>query len=175
MPVRTFLREKFLHTHENRAFNQVADLLQQAWGGEDQELVILLGNYYCSGVEIDATLITRRSIIVIDFKNYGGTVTFSENDYWTANDVVIRGGGTRNPFLQIQRNRFALMNYLSDEAIFDSTCLCNLGHISGLVVFSQPIFFDASQIPGRIRSYFDITDVDGFLRKVREISSPEII
>jgi hypothetical protein len=56
----------------------------------------------------------QDSISVIDFKDYEGKVAFSENGKWYADDVEIRGGNKRNPYLQIRDNKFALLDFLKN-------------------------------------------------------------
>ena len=65
-------------THENKAFNQLYDLLADIWSERDEPLH-LLGNFFVDGRDVDALIIKRNAIIVIDFKDYGGALQFSEN------------------------------------------------------------------------------------------------
>ena len=63
----------FDHTHENKAFDKLYELLKAQWAELDEPLH-LFGNFYVDGCEIDALVIKRNAFIVIDFKDYGGTL-----------------------------------------------------------------------------------------------------
>lgn len=173
MPIRTYIGERFIRTHENRAFDQMVDLLESAWG-DSEELVILLGNFFCDGIEIDAAVIRQRSITVIDLKHYGGQVVFSENGPWYADDVRVKGGNKRNPYIQIRDNRFGLMKWLERAGVLGRAGRHGLGHISGFVVFDQPIRFDRSQLPPKIAPWFDAVDIDHCVRSLSQVASPQI-
>ena len=144
MTVRAYRTQPFETTHENRAFDSLLAELLSVWG-ESEELVVLLGNLYCRGVEIDAAIIRQRSITVIDFKDYGGDIRFSESGTWFANDVEVKGGSKRNPYHQIRTNKFAFLEFIQDLHGLPSGRSPNLGHISGMVLFQRPISFDENQ------------------------------
>lgn len=161
----------FSHTHENHVFNQLYDLLQQHWGGQHEPLH-LLGNFYIDGVEVDALIIKRNAIIVIDFKDYGGSLKFSENGRWLINGNEVRGGNKSNPYQQIRDNKFQLLNYLKEYVSFQSSP--NFGHIAGLCVFHQSIDFDSSSLPHNVSRWFHIADMNSIVRATDAIVSTAI-
>ncbi len=126
----------------------------------------MVGNVSCNGHQIDALFISSGRIIVIDFKNYGGQLTFSENNPWqihTGNDFVfVQGGGKiRNPYQQVQAYRYSLINFLGSKlsnVLEPNHENFKLGHLSALVLFHQRVSFDMNEIPQRISVYFDISD-----------------
>mgnify|MGYP003630697239 FL=1 len=81
MTFKAYRAAPFSHAHENRIFNQLYDILLAHWGQQDEPLR-LLGNFYVDGGEIDALVIKRYAAIVIDFKDCGGNLQFSENGRW---------------------------------------------------------------------------------------------
>lgn len=170
MTVQAFRTQAFETTHENRAFDALHSELQRVWGDADEK-VILLGNFYCQGSEIDAAVLKRDSITVIDFKDYGGKVRFSENDQWFADDVEVRGGNKRNPFHQVRTNRFALLERFKELGNLPSRRDPNLGHISGMVLFHKAIVFDDNQISGPISRWFHIVDFDHCAERLSQITS----
>lgn len=161
----------FEFTHENKVFNRLYDLLYQVWGNRDESLY-LIGNVYVAGRPVDALVIKSNVIVVIDFKDYGGVITFSENGRWMADDVTVKGGGSVNPYQQIRNNKFALLNYLQDKVIFQSEP--NLGHIAGLCLFHQDIHFDDWQLPSGISRWFHVADVAHLVRTLESLASPAI-
>ncbi len=96
MTIQAYRTQPFEESHENRIFDVFLKELERVWGDSD-DLVILLGNFYCQGCEIDAAVIKKNSITVIDFKNYGGGIHFSENGPWRTDDgTIIKGGSKSN-------------------------------------------------------------------------------
>ena len=160
----------FNYTHENKAFDRLYDLLKNKWAESDEPLH-LLGNFYVDGCEIDALIIKRNAIIVIDFKDYGGALSFSENGRWRIDGHEVRGGNKTNPFQQIRDNKYSLLNYLK-SCNFRSEP--NLGHIAGLCLFHQPIQFDVNQLPHNISRWFHIVEMEKSVRILDAIVSPAI-
>lgn len=111
MGFKAFRGSAFNHSHENQVFNALHDMLSAEWEDRDEQL-FLFGNFFVAGKEFDALIVKNNAIIVIDFKNFGGKLTFSENGSWYCDDVVVKGGNSRNPFLQIRSNKFALLDYV---------------------------------------------------------------
>ncbi|AUS98968.1 hypothetical protein CLI64_00315 [Nostoc sp. CENA543] len=173
MVIRTYRTQPFETTHENRIFDALLKELEQNWA-DSEELLILLGNFYCNGSEIDATILKRKSITVIDFKDYGGNIHFSENGKWFADNVQIKGGNKENPYLQIRHNKFALLDFLKGRLNLPSGKQPNFGHISGLALFHKPIIFDELQLPGTISPWFHIVDIDHVTERMAQITSREI-
>ena len=161
----------FNHAHENHAFNQLHDLLQSHWAEQDEPLH-LLGNFYIDGGEVDALIIKRNAIIVIDFKDYAGNLKFSENGRWLMDGKEVRGGNKTNPYHQIRDNKYQLLNYLKRYVSFQSSP--NLGHIAGVCLFHQGVEFDAGTLPHNISRWFHIADISRAVRITDAIVSPEI-
>lgn len=172
MGFKAFRGRAFNHSHENQVFNVLYDMLSAEWGNRDEQL-FLFGNLFVAGKEFDALVVKNNAIIVIDFKNFGGALTFSENGSWYCDEVVVKGGISRNPFLQIRSNKFALLDYVKSGHI-SLISKPNLGHIAGLVMFHQPIQIDYTQIPQQIKSWFHICDLTKAIRTIDGIASADI-
>lgn len=80
---------------------------------------LLIANSECefgARLQIDALLVTRKAVCIIDFKNFGGKITLPKNaksefefGVWTnENGESIKGGSSINPFIQLkaQKDRF---------------------------------------------------------------------
>jgi hypothetical protein len=52
----------------------------------------LVGNVMFDGDELDAIFLKPDAISVIEMKNYGGMIHFSENSDWFADETVVKGG-----------------------------------------------------------------------------------
>ena len=172
MTFQAFRGSAFNHSHENKAFNELHDLLQQQWSGQDEPLY-LFGNFFVGGKELDALVVKRNAIIVIDFKNFGGRVQFSENNRWSCDGVPVKGGNSVNPYQQLRTNKFALLEYIQSDRL-PLRSQPNLGHIAALTLFQQPIQFDELQVPAKIRSWFHIGDMQHVVRAIDSIASSSI-
>lgn len=172
MTVKAYLAQEFSHTHENQAFNQLYRALTKRWGSSE-DLVTLVGNFSCNASELDALVMKGASITVVDFKNFGGNITFHENGPWYADGVVVKGGSHANPYRQIHTNKFALLDWLKSR-FRDFAESSNLGHISGVALFQKPIEFDASQVPAKLASWFHVVDFDNVVQRLSEIASPKL-
>lgn len=171
MTFKAYRAAPFSYAHENRIFNQLHDILFAHWAEQDEPLH-LLGNFYIDGAEIDALVIKRNAIIVIDFKDYGGKLKFSENNKWTIDGNTVRGGNKTNPYQQIRDNKFQLLNYLDRRVQFQSSP--NLGHIAGLCLFHQAIDFDEGTLPNNVSRWFHVADLISSIRTVDAVVSSAI-
>jgi len=171
MTFKAYRAAPFSHAHENRIFNQLHDILFAHWKEQDEPLH-LLGNFYVDGGEIDALIIKRNAVIVIDFKDYGGNLQFSENGRWKIDGKEVRGGNKTNPYQQIRNNKFQLLNYFKNRVDFQSSP--NLGHIAGLCLFHQAIEFEDATLPHNISRWFHIADISSAIRTIDAIVSAEI-
>jgi hypothetical protein len=172
MAIQAYRTQPYTTTHENRIFDALLGRLEEVWCNSE-DLVLLLGNFQCQGSEIDAAVLKKNSITVIDFKDYGGLIKFSENGRWLADETEVKGGSKPNPFIQIKNNKFALLKVL-EKISFPSGNQPNLGHISGLAIFHKPIKFDEKQLPSNIERWFHIVDFDYAVERLSQITSREI-
>jgi len=170
MPVIAYRNEPFKTTHEKCIFDELLSELQRVFGDRD---VALLGNFYCSGAEIDAAVVMDDSISVIEFKDYGGKITFSENGNWYADDIRVKGGSKRSPFIQVRDNKYSLLNGLKTLNL-PSRRSPELRYISGIVLFHRPITFDDNQVPGKVKPWFNVTDFDHVAERLTQITSDKI-
>lgn len=175
MPLRVYIGEKFSHNHETTIFNSLIKSLKEKYDKSD-ELIVLLGNYYYNNQEIDATIIKNNSVIVIDFKKYGGIIKFSENGKWYAENQEVKGGNKINPFIQLRTNKFALVNFFknNESEIINSNKILNYGHINAMVIFHDPITFDKKSLTPNLRKWFHITDFDNCLDLISKLTDEEI-
>jgi len=171
--VSAYRTQPFSTTHENRAFDELYDELLRVWG-DTEEPVVLLGNFLCQGSEIDIAVIKRDSISVVDVKNYGGRIVFSENGPWYADDAPVKGGNKQNPFIQLRDNKYALLDVLNGISEWPSKRQPKLGHISAIVLFQEPIEFDPLQLPGSLKPWFHVVDMDHIAQTLRQITSSSI-
>lgn len=130
---------------------------------------ILIGNLGCNGHQIDAVFIAAGQITVIDFKDYEGDLTFSENNPWRMTTperevVFVQGGArARNPFQQVRAYRFSLTDFLKEN---ESSILegirndINWYHVGCLILFQRPVKFDNNTLPATISRYFQVHDTN---------------
>jgi hypothetical protein len=170
-----FRGEPYNHTYENEAFDTLLEHLETVWGDTEEEYY-LFGNVMCNGREFDAAFLKRNALTIIDFKNYGGHVTFSENNLWHADGQPVKGGTHINPFRQMRENKFdGIIKRMDAIGELPSKRSQAYGHISGLVVFhAKPIVFDETSVPRKINSWFKVTDLERAVTKLDQIGSADI-
>lgn len=181
MAFKSYLVRQYEHGHENSFFRGLSTTLKKKLK-DDALLNVLIGNLSCNGHQIDAIFISSGKIIIIDFKNYGGELTFSENNPWqinTGKDFVFvkGGGGIRNPFQQVNAYRYSLMQFLADKQnyILDANhSNFNFGHIGSLIIFHQKVTCDVNQIPQTIQKYFGIADYENCIDALIDRASNQL-
>lgn len=160
----------FENAHENEAFRRLANQLNEffikkEWDG------LLIGNPYCEQderIKPDVLLYTPNSFIIIDLKDYEGTIVLpSENHFKTEqwrlkeDGKVIMGGSYLNPFLQLSSYRNKIKYLFS--AILDKNQhlgnYVNPGHTQLLALFSGPVNI-INPVSGQYNRYFNITFED---------------
>lgn len=168
-----YREEEFDYTHENQIFDELIKKCQLVWGNTE-DLVLLFGNISCEGAEIDALLIKKKGIIVIDFKNYGGILEVDENNTWYADGEEVKGGNKINPYRQIRDNRYSVMDFFKKKDLVHKRV--DLGHISGMVLFHKPILPDEAKysLPESSKPWLHIVDFDHVIENVNQIASPKI-
>jgi len=176
--LKAFRGRPFEHTHENRAFNDLFDALQQHCITTEQDWY-LLGNFYVGSRELDAMVIKHNALIIIDFKEFSGAMQFSEEGPWlissaeTGDSVTVKGGASVNPLRQLRLNKGAMLDFLSRN-LADLNPVCNWRHTAALVAFQGTVEFDRQQLPGSIKPWFHISDTRSIVRDLDAIVSREI-
>ena len=179
MSFSSYLIRKFEFSHENQYFRKFSLALNDAFGSVEGEH-ILMGNISCGGHQIDAIFIARGQITVIDFKDYSGDLTFSENNPWRMKTpegelVFVQGGAqSRNPFQQVRAYRFSLAEILevNESKILEGTHEnVKWIHTGCIVQFQQKVSFDQSTLPNGITRYFHITDNNSAIELLKDLYS----
>ncbi len=166
MPFQAYLPVGFAHSHESRMFEQLTRVLAAGFNS-DKKSVYLIGNAMFDDKELDAVLLKGDALFVIDMKDYGGLIHFSETTEWFADEVEVRGGAQGNPYRQIRNNKFALLNFLKRKGprILPPPEVSQYWHICGVVLFGQDIHLD-EKMPQSISDWFTICDFRSLLKAI---------
>lgn len=165
-------------SHENTFFRQFAQSLKKYFDSHDMN-GLLLGFPICrvrEDLQIDALLITDRTMIIIDFKDYSGTLTlpdesnFKKGTWKMSSGLIVKGGSSPNPFYQLglQRDRLAVILRMTAKNLTKF----NPRHISTVVCFTEPVEVDGS-IPGKFKLSFFIANSESYLEKLFDIMNVE--
>lgn len=84
--------------------------------------------------------------------------------------IVVKGGGQINPFVQIRKNRYAVMDWLNQNKRLSQE---NIGHMAGLIVFSE-IRALQLQLSYSVKQWFHVTDLAHISHSLANIRSDEI-
>jgi SAM-dependent methyltransferase len=133
------------------------------------DLCIFIANYNIYDCELDGIIIKSDAIIGVEFKNYGGEITATENGHWKlADGTIIKGGSNKSVYQQAKINHVAIRKGLKEGAILPSKML---QFVPALVVFNKPISL-LNNLSERTQSWLHICDVDHFIEKVEDITTP---
>lgn len=152
MGVRIYKISEYEHAAEIRQFDALCRILgelETQTGGE----YVLVGNYNIEGVELDALLFTPQAALVIEFKNWGGSIVAGENGPWNSDGRTIAGGAYgKSPFAQARLNRSrtaaGLRKYLGCERL----------EVGVVVVFSRDAEIDASGLSESVGKWLSVCD-----------------
>lgn len=152
MGVRIYKISEYEHAAEIRQFDALSRILgelEAQTGGE----YVLVGNYNIEGVELDALLFTPQAALVIEFKNWGGSIVAGENGPWTSDGRTIAGGAYgKSPFAQARLNRSrtaaGLRKYLGCERL----------EVGVVVVFSRDAEIDTSGLSESVGKWLSVCD-----------------
>ena len=172
MPFTAYLPQGFAHSHENRMFHELVTSLANAFGSGATP-VYLLGNVCFSDKELDTVLLMPDALLVIEMKNYGGLIHFSENVEWFADEVEVVGGTHRNPYWQLRANKFGLLDHVQRKTreILNPGTKNHWWYVCGVVLFGRDIQFD-EKLPEAISDWFAICDQRSVVRAVSSFRSP---
>lgn len=156
------------HTHENEQFRRVATSLrvlfeQNSWDG------LLIGNPFNESFgrfRADAILLYTHGLVVIDFKDYSGTIdlpekegSFKSSKWYTENAIdkerieIKAGAWFINPFRQLQAYRGEMYEIIEQNIYLKG--VINPSRVLALNIFSGPIEIK-NRIPGGV-PYYKIT------------------
>jgi len=173
MAFKSYLNFKYSYPHETKIWNKLVDKLTKEFKDSEDE-VYLVGNLLAEGKELDALLVKRDAIIVIDFKDYGGKLIISENDQWTISGNTINSN-RKNPFAQLSDNKYAILSTLKKRLPDGYDSWVNIGHINALVLFHQNIDYDLDQLANDLSHsasrWFSVCDFEHFEIRIDEITS----
>lgn len=173
MPLLVYIPRNYDQTHEREQFRDLCALLKKRYYSSPDEMCIFIGNYNIGDVELDGIIIKNEGIVLVEFKDFGGNITATENGDWTAESdgikTVIRGGsGRKNPYTQAKINRNACRPVLVDTGALTAK---QVERLSSLIVFHHPSSIN-NQISHRIK-WLRLCDEKGFLDELDLIVTPD--
>ncbi|MCQ2571119.1 MAG: thermonuclease family protein [Candidatus Saccharibacteria bacterium] len=176
MPLRVFMTDKeSAHAPEAKAFYELSFVLkkvfdERGWNG------VLLGNPIRKESPFawaDAILFEQSTIIILDFKHWGGVITLPDENSFTTGEwhskngntyQVIKGGKNHNnPFDQLMDYRKDLKRMLKGIISFPSGCYID----AGVIFHDNNVDIDKAIVPGRYKNYFFVSKMS------REIEDPD--
>ena len=126
-------------------------------------------------LQIDALLITKGTITIIDFKDYTGDVILPNEDVFkygrweTSSGIQVKGGSSVNPFTQLAKQRHKLIQILdrtlgrdiriSKKNISTMVCFCNPVNVIGSIPASLKLSFFISNSHNFSDTILDIIDI----------------
>ncbi len=172
MGVSFYRIEPFEYPHENAAFETLCRTAQTFL--RDLEDLRIIGNLNYQDGQMDVLVLVRRSITIIDFKDWAGTITVGQSRPWLNEDgKTIFGGSYVNPFKQVAAYRKLLQKVLAVPVLAGN----DFTHINALVLFTQPIELIENlndQFGPLVSKWFHIADWTNGIQMLRNAASPKI-
>ena len=178
MTVELWMGAEFTHAHEMHALRVVLAQMKEHFG-ESKDLYLLLANFYCDGADIDLAVFKKNAVIVVDLKECDAPVVGGPNGDWRITDGGVLNEGRPNPYQQVRRYRYALMNFLNlhrnDFLAAQKAGQVSFEHVSALIAFSPTMSADSEiDIPRRDQKWFSVVGLDGLWAQVKDQRSPQI-
>lgn len=163
MPLLVYRPRNYDQTHEREEFRNLCVQLKERYFASPDEMCIFIGNYNIGDVELDGIIIKNEGIVVLEFKDYGGAITATENGDWSSieNDVrsIVKGGaGRKNPYTQAKINRTASKPVFVESGAFSAK---EVERLSSMIVFHRPSEID-NKVSSRIK-WLRICDERSFI------------
>ena len=173
MPLLVFRPRLYDNTAENLQFRCLCEELKKRISLADQhkkpEICLFVGNFNFSDKDFDAFLIKRNAIILIEFKNYGGKITVSNNkwecEYEGKTGLIKGGAGDKSPYEQAKNNRNAFKRNMVNSMTLTEE---QAKKIASLVVFNHNCEIE-NNLRLNIQTWLHVCDNKGFYGSVESI------
>ena len=168
MALHIYKISEYDHAAEKRQFYDICNMLRQAYADKAGDC-IFIGNCNIEGVELDALLVTRGGIRILEFKNWGGSIVARENGDWKSDGMIIEGGaGGKTPYGQIRLNR--------SRAARGLTRLLGVApaDISAAIVFAKNAEIDTLQLSDTVKTWLTVCDNAHLDAVLRGLDAPKL-
>lgn len=157
------------HGHEIRQFSAAAQSLYDYFDGRD-ETALFIGNVNVGEANLDGLIIKNDAIIIVEFKDYEGSLVARQNGDWTCDGKAIKGGnGGKSVFEQLRKNQRVLRKVIAENGYFTEA---QRSDIKGFVVLtklkSYSDDFDRSN-----KAWIFVSDIDNIGNKMHDIVSAD--
>jgi len=165
--------------YENTFFREFAKNLRELFGKYSID-GLLIGYPYCEvdeRLQIDALLITKHVVCIIDFKNFGGKIIlpdtpeeFESGKWVDEKGELIKGGSFINPFLQLEKQKSRFIRVVDNhiKTKLPSNDCFNPYHTIKVLCFQKPVELIGA-IPQKEELNFFIVDKTNYLETIRDI------
>ncbi|MDQ1265124.1 MAG: hypothetical protein QG635_274 [Bacteroidota bacterium] len=185
MALYVYKTRDFDETYENSLFDELHAEIGPLFESR-RDNTYLIGNYNCQEKAIDAFILKSTAIIIIEFKNYGGKISF-ENDNieagtWKSNNMDIKCGHSyTNPYRQVVSYKTVLGDTFKHIHTVSSA---DPYQSHGIVLFNKNVdeidaytdfrFYRWSNNDVTYNTWFHIIDKNKFANKIGHISSRNV-
>lgn len=159
--------------HENNQYDIISELLEAHYRDKDVA-AFYFGNINVQGSELDSLLITPYCAIIIEFKNYGGIINISDNQWTNTNEnkeIEVQGGSKKKtPAKQAEINKSELIKSIQHFKGVNDQEAKNFP-IKAMIVFNQEVKELNGKLPDVYTQWLYITDNNHFIETLESIES----
>lgn len=180
MPLLVYRPRLFQNTAENLQFRALCTELKKRVeandirSGKRKSLCIMVGNFNFAEKEFDAFLIKKEGVVLLEFKNYGGKIFISNNEWKGESEgrpFIIKGGsGGKTPLEQARSNRNAFIRDITNSGALTNE---QAQKISTLVVFNHKSEI-VNNLRFNVQTWLNITDNTDFFGAIESIVDKEM-
>lgn len=157
------------HAHEIRQFGITANSLYEYFDGRD-ETALFIGNVNIGEANLDGLIIKSDAIILVEFKDYAGSIIARQNGPWTCDGKSIKGGaGEKTVFEQLRKNQRILKRVIAENNYFSDA---QRHDVKVVVVFSDLVSY-SDDFDRTNKSWIYVTDVNYIGNVMHDIISSE--
>ena len=175
MPLLVYRPRVFQNTAENLQFRALCTELKKRIDANDkrkggfQSLCLMVGNFNFAEKDFDAFIIKKEGIVLIEFKNYGGRITVSNNEWKGESEgrpFIIKGGsGGKTPLEQARLNRNAFIRNITESGALTNE---QAQKISTLIVFNHKSTIE-NKLRFNVQTWLNLTDNTEFFGAIESI------
>ena len=158
-------------SYESVFFREFAEAVKAEFERENID-AFLLGMPYCKNkktLQIDALLVTKSKIVIVEFKDYGGTIGFInegsiKKDPWKISEITINRD-SENPFQQTRAQRSKLAKQFDSKEFNYSYADINV-----MVCFQQEVTFENGDVRLNDAPWFFVSDCTNYCTRLLDIA-----
>ncbi len=156
MPLIVYECPRYECQHENRQFIRAVRSLHNYFSGRE-DLGVFIGNINI-GNALDGLIIKNDGLIIVEFKDFSGSLMARQNGEWTCDHLLIHGGANnKTVFQQLKLNKRSFIKALADRRLLSDKYFYFVHVMVVLTRLDKVEFVDFDR---QNQQWITVTDID---------------